>query len=594
MKHRHKKRTVLGSAALGALLERIQTGTFGELLEDWRWIFHYTKRYKWAVLLYVILGVLSSSLGLVSAVASKYTIDIITGYQTSRLALMLVLMIGSALFSLALRSIISRVSTKISLVVNNDIQAAVFETVLDADWLSLSRYANGDVLNRFNSDVSTVASNAVSWLPNLLIAFYTFLATFCVILHYDVTMGFLALASAPVLLLSSRFLLRRMRTHNEAVKEMNSTLMTFESETFYNLDTIKSFGLMKRYGIRLRRWQNKFKRLSLEYNLFTIQTEALLSLLGLGVQMAVFGYCLYLLWSGQIVYGTMTLFISQSASLSATFSSLVEVVPSFLSSAVSARRIRELTQLEPEPHISASSQLDPLAVDGFQVCMSGLTFSYGQGPVIRQSDFIARPGEIVALVGPSGEGKTTMIRLMLGLVRPQHGRVYLKAHQGFEVEMNAETRHLFSYVPQGNTLLSGTVAENLRMVREDATDEELEEVLKLSCAWEFVSQMPEGLYSRLGERGRGLSEGQAQRLAIARALLKDAPVLLLDEATSALDVTTERQVLRNIIRQRPNKTCIVTTHRPSVLNLCQRVYRVMDGQVTQLSEAQSSQMVMDF
>ena len=187
-----------------------------------------------------------------------------------------------------------------------------------------------------------------------------------------------------------------------------------------------------------------------------------------------------------------------------------------------------------------------------------------------------------------------MIRLMLGLVRPQEGRAYLKAGNALEVEMNAETRHLFSYVPQGNTLLSGTVAENLRMVKEDATDDELEEALKLSCAWDFVSQLPNGIHSPLGERGRGLSEGQAQRLAIARAILKDAPVLLLDEATSALDVATERQVLRNIIRQRPNKTCIVTTHRPSVLNLCQRVYRVMDGQVTPLTEEESSRMAMEF
>lgn len=590
-----KKSSVLRSAALDMLLERIKNGTFGEVLEDWRWIFRYTKRYKWAVLVYVALGVISSSLGLVSAVASKYTIDIITGYQTSKLGLMIGLMVGSALFSLVFKSLISRVSTKISLVVNNDIQASIFDKVLDADWLELSRYANGDVLNRFNSDVSTVASNAVSWLPNLVIALYTFFATFFVILHYDAAMALIALASAPVLLFSSRWMIKRMRAHNEAVKEMSSHLMTFESETFYNLDTIKSFGLMEKCGRHLRRWQAKFKRVSLDYNLFTIQTEAVLSLLGSAVQLAAFGYCLYLLWSGKIVYGTMTLFLSQSTKLSSTFNTLVGVVPSFLSSAVSARRIRELVQLKKEPHIPASSSLDPFAADGFQVCMSQLTFSYGNGaPVIRQSDFIARPGEIVALVGPSGEGKTTMIRLMLGLVRPQGGRAYLKAGNTLEVEMNAETRHLFSYVPQGNTLLSGTVAENLRMVKEDATEEELEEALKLSCAWDFVSQLPHGIHSPLGERGRGLSEGQAQRLAIARAILKDAPILLLDEATSALDVTTERQVLRNIIRQRPNKTCIVTTHRPSVLNLCQRVYRVMDGRVTPLTEEESSRMAMEF
>lgn len=214
--------------------------------------------------------------------------------------------------------------------------------------------------------------------------------------------------------------------------------------------------------------------------------------------------------------------------------------------------------------------------------------------MITGSDFQAAPGEIVALIGPSGEGKTTMIRLILGLIRPEQGETVMIAADGREVVMNAETRHLFAYVPQGNTMLSGTIAENMRVVKEDATDEEIIEALKISCAWDFVKQMPDTMNSPIGERGRGFSEGQSQRLAIARAVLRDAPVLLLDEATSALDVTTERRVLRNIIRQRPNKTCIVTTHRPSVLNLCQRVYRVMDGKVTELDEAASAKMVEDF
>ncbi len=187
-----------------------------------------------------------------------------------------------------------------------------------------------------------------------------------------------------------------------------------------------------------------------------------------------------------------------------------------------------------------------------------------------------------------------MIRLLLGLIRPDEGTAYLRASDRTEVEMNADSRYLFSYVPQGNTILSGTIAENLRMVKEDATDEEIIEALKIACAWDFVSKMPDTIDSAIGERGKGFSEGQAQRIAIARAVLRDAPILLLDEATSALDVATERQVLRNIIQQRPNKTCIVTTHRPTVLNMCERVYRVMQTRVTELSEEEAGKMAMDF
>ena len=160
--------------------------------------------------------------------------------------------------------------------------------------------------------------------------------------------------------------------------------------------------------------------------------------------------------------------------------------------------------------------------------------------------------------------------------------------------MNADVRTLFSYVPQGNTLLSGSVAENLRLVKQDATEEELIEALKAACAWEFVEKMEGGIYGMLKEKGKGVSEGQAQRIAIARAILRDAPILLLDEATSALDVETERKVLRNIMKQHPNKTCIVSTHRPSVLGMCSRVYQVMDKKVTELDQAECGRLVEDF
>ena len=169
----------------------------------------------------------------------------------------------------------------------------------------------------------------------------------------------------------------------------------------------------------------------------------------------------------------------------------------------------------------------------------------------------------------------------------------IRAADGTEYPLNADTRGLISYVPQGNTILSGTIAENLRMGKADADDEEMEQALRLACAWEFVKDLPDGLQTKLGRQGKGLSEGQAQRIAIARAMLRNAPILLLDEATSALDVGTERRVLKNIMADNPNRTCVVTTHRPTVLNLCSRVYRVVDTKLTVLDEETSSRMAMD-
>ena len=582
-------------ASLETLAARWKDGTFREIIDDWKWIFTYSARYKFAIVFYVFLGIFSTTMGLVSSVAGKYLIDIITGYQTSRLAVLILIMVGSSVVSLALDSVLSRITTRLSIYINNDIQADIFDKIVDADWLSLSRYSNGDVLNRFNSDISTVSGNAISWLPSIIIAVYRFVATFLVILHYDWVMALIALGSAPFMLLISKFLIKKQREYSKKVKEMNSQLMSFEVETFYNFDTIKSFGIAPYYSKKLRWWQGKFKDVSLDYNMFSIKSNILMSVIGMAVQFAAFGYCLFRLWTHSITYGTMTLFLQQRSNLSGAFSSLVSIIPAFLNSSVSAHRIRELVELPREVHIPESSELDQYAEKGFSVQMRDLRFAYAEGTdVITKSEFVAKPGEIVALVGPSGEGKTTMIRLILGLVCPQEGQAVIRACDGREVTMNAETRHLFAYVPQGNTILSGTIAENMRTVKEDASDEEIVQALKLSCAWDFVEKMPGGINARVGERGRGLSEGQAQRIAIARAILRDAPVLLLDEATSALDVTTERQVLRNIITQRPNKTCIVTTHRPSVLNLCQRVYRVVDTKVTELDEEESSRMSMDF
>ena len=581
--------------SLHTLRQRWKDGSFHEILEDWRWIFGYTKRYKWAVLFYTLLGIVSTTFGLVASVASKYAIDIITGYQTSKLGLMIALMLGIAAFSLLFSSLISRLSTKISLDINNDIQADIFDQIMDVDWKAINAYRSGDLLNRFNSDVSTVSKNAISWLPSIVIALYNFVVTFALIWHYNKVMSLLAFASAPIMLLMSKYLMRKQREYARKVKETGSEMMAFEVDTFTNFDTIKSFGVMKAYGRKLRAWQKKMKAISLDYNLFTIQTNIFMSVLGLLVQYAAFGYCLYLLWGHQITYGTMTLFLEQRSRLSTAFNNVVGIIPSFLNSSVSAHRIRELIELPREKHIPESKELETLADQGFELRMEDMSFSYQEDkPVIVDSAFRASPGEIVAIVGPSGEGKTTMIRLLLGLIHPEEGRVYLRAADGTELDMNADSRFLFSYVPQGNTILSGTIAENMRLVKENATDEEIIEALKIACAWDFVSKLPETIDSRLGERGRGVSEGQAQRIAIARAVLRDAPILLLDESTSALDVATERQVLRNIVQQRPNKTCVVTTHRPTVLNLCQRVYRVMEKQVTELSEEESSRMAMDF
>lgn len=578
------------------LIEKFKDGSIKEMWEEIRWMFSYGKNYKKEIVFYTILGVFSTVMSLISSVASKELINIVTGIQTNRALEMAVLMVSMSLFSLLFNQAMSRITLKINIRIQNEIQADIFDKIIEVNWLDLSRYHGGDLLNRFSSDVGTVANSAIGWVPNLIINFFSFVATLCLILYYDPTMLFLTLANMPIMLLSSKVMMSRLRKYDMKVKEMNSEMMAFETETFSNIDSIKSFSLVHLFSDRLKGFQKRFKDVSLEYNWFSIKYNTIISLLGMVVSFSFYGWAVYRLWSGAINYGEMTLFLQQSGRLSSTFSALVSIIPSTISATISAKRLMEIIFLPKEPlDIKTSEYLDRIQDKGFSLELEDVYFSYIQNKnVLVSSDLKANPGEIVALVGPSGEGKTTMIRLFLGLITPNQGNAYLIDYQGKKYHLDASTRSLFAYVPQGNTIFSGTIAENLRMVKEDASDEEIIEALKSACAYEFVSRLEGGINAKIGARGQGLSEGQCQRIAIARALLREAPILLLDEATSALDVSTERKVLNNIMINHPNKTCIVTTHRPSVLNMCQRVYRVMDTKLTVLSEEESAKMAMDF
>lgn len=578
------------------LIEKFKDGSIKEMWEEIKWMFSYGKNYKKEIVFYTILGVFSTVMSLISSIASKELINIVTGIQTNRALEMAVLMVSMSLFSLLFNQAMSRITLKINIRIQNEIQADIFDKIIEVNWLDLSRYHGGDLLNRFSSDVGTVANSAIGWVPNLIINFFSFIATLCLILYYDPTMLFLTLANMPIMLLSSKVMMSRLRKYDMKVKEMNSEMMAFETETFSNIDSIKSFSLVHLFSDRLKGFQKRFKDVSLEYNWFSIKYNTIISLLGMVVSFSFYGWAVYRLWSGAINYGEMTLFLQQSGRLSSTFSALVSIIPSTISATISAKRLMEIIFLPKEPlDIKTSEYLDRIQDKGFSLELEDVYFSYIQNKnVLVSSDLKANPGEIVALVGPSGEGKTTMIRLFLGLITPNQGNAYLIDYQGKKYRLDASTRSLFAYVPQGNTIFSGTIAENLRMVKEDASDEEIIKALKSACAYEFVSRLEGGINAKIGARGQGLSEGQCQRIAIARALLREAPILLLDEATSALDVSTERKVLNNIMINHPNKTCIVTTHRPSVLNMCQRVYRVMDTKLTVLSEEESAKMAMDF
>lgn len=579
--------------------ERIKEGMLRDMWRQTLWIYEYARLYWKQMIFYTLLGLAGTLVSLISSLISRDMVDIITGQQAGLLARTFCLYIGFSVGNVLISQISNYFANKISISVDNAIKADIFEKMLLTDLESIQNYHTGDLLTRWSSDASNISSGVLNWIPNLVIYTVRFVSTFAVVFYHDPMFALLALIGMPVSMMMSKTLLRRMKGNNERSAAMSAKMSGFNQEAFSNIQTIKAFDLIRLYAERLRGLQREYLTMKLEFQKMSMATSILLSIVGLAVSYSCYGFGIYRVWSGAISYGTMTMFLSLSGSLTGTLNQLVSLVPTAVSLTTSAGRLMDILDM-PKEDFSDADQVEQFAArnrtDGIGISFSGVSYAYHNGKqVFCGADFLARPKEIVALVGPSGEGKTTMLRLMLGLLHPQEGeRTLIGETDGEKIAVDPSARRLFSYVPQGNTMFSGTIAENMRNVRPEASDEEICEVLKAACAWEFVEKLPDGIYSMVGERGGGFSEGQAQRLSIARALLRRSPILLLDEATSALDVATERRVLRNIMSTTEPSTCIVTTHRPTVLSICQKVYRIREQKCVQMQEEEIRQMMREF
>ena len=580
------------------VIRKIKEGMLQEMYEETKWMYTYAKKYKFQIVFYIFLGVLTTVMGLASSVGSKYLIDAVTGQDSGNIALIALFIVAMGLFSIGINAITTMISARINIKVNNEIQAEVYDKILVADWISMKEFHSGDLLNRLNGDVNTVASSILSWIPSLITRSAQFFGILAIILYYDPTMAVIALGSAPVMLIVSKTLMKKMRDYNKRMRQVSSDVMSFNEESFQNIQSIKAFDLVGLFSKRLRDVQQNYKDVFLDYNKFSVYTSSFMSVVGMFVAYACFGWGVYRLWTGHITFGTMTLFVQLSGQLSSSFKSIVSLVPSAISATTSAGRIMEFFKIKDESDLEddkAKLIQNNTQGKGLSVVLDDVEFSYNENKtVFKHADIVANPGEIVALVGPSGEGKTTMIRLLLGLINTKSGNASIRDINGVSCKISSATRRFFAYVPQGNTIFSGTIAENMRMVKQDATDAEIVEALKAACAYDFVNKLPDKINSKVGERGSGFSEGQAQRLSIARALLRKSPILLLDEATSALDVFTERQVLRNIMNMGYARTCIVTTHRPSVLTMCDKVYKIDSGVVCDIDEKEVNMLIRDF
>ncbi|MCM1056188.1 MAG: ABC transporter ATP-binding protein/permease [Firmicutes bacterium] len=576
---------------------RIKAGRIQEMLRQTKWIYEYARHYWLAMIFYTLLGLTGTVVSLLSSFVSRDLVNIITGFQAGEVVKTFAAMIGLGIGSTIVNQISSYASSWIGMKVDSEIKSDIFSKILVTDWESLTQYHTGDLLTRWSSDASNISNGVLNFVPNMIIYLFRFISAFVVVVANDVSFAIFAFLGMPVSLLLSKTLMRRMVNNNKRSAAMGAKMSGFNQETFSNIQTIKAFDLIPFYTSKLKRLQADYISMRLEFQRMSMGTSLLLSVVSMLVSYGAYGWGIYRVWSGAIDYGTMTLFLSLSGTLTGALHNLTSLVPSVISLTTSAGRLMDIVEMPQEDYShgeEAAAFGERHRAEGVSLQLTDVNYAYRGGePVFAGASIEAHPHEIIALVGPSGEGKTTMLRLLLSLIFPKEGSISIFSGAD-RMEMSPSTRKLFSYVPQGNTMFSGTIAENMRNVKPDATDEEIIEALRMACAWDFVSRLGDGINAKVGERGGGFSEGQAQRLSIARSLIRKSPILLMDEATSALDVATERKVLQNILKDSYPRTCILTTHRPTVLSMCSRVYAIRDRRCVCLEESEIDEMIRNF
>lgn len=579
------------------ILQKIREGRLKELLSELLWMYAYVRRYWLLIGVYILLGASGSVISLGASMISRDLVDAVTGVNSRGIFQTAALYVGAGISQIFINAVKSRLSLKVRLKVTNEIRGDIYEQVLRTNWESLAKYRSGDLLYRVSADAGTVADTILTFLPNLVTTLISFGGAFLIMMRNDPWMALIALMGAPLSFAASRRSAKKMRDFQRDNLDMASSRTVFDQETFQNLQFIKAFGMLDRVMEKFRRIQKESVEISLRQNRFQQTMMIVTALISQAVGYACYGFAVFRLWQGAVSYGDMTLFVSMAASLRGAFSSILGLIPTVVRAGISAERIMEITGL-PRDSMKDKEKAEMILRKGRQkgvyVHMDAVSFAYEEEKWIYTDAFFrAEPGEIVALIGPSGQGKTTTLNLILGLYHPEKGKITVGNPGEEGLRASSSTRCLFSYIPQGNTMFSGTIAENLRMVRPEASDGEIRSALEAACAWDFVEKLEQGIDTEVRERGTRFSEGQKQRLSIARALLADAPVMILDEATSALDMDTERRVLQSIIRKDPHRTIIVAAHRPSVFSMCSRVYKVGDGAMAAADEKEIRDLILD-
>lgn len=549
-----------------------------EILKIWGfvgWIKPEMRAFLPGLAVILLINISGALMSVATAVASKNMVDYAVANQLNMAGLAAAIFGGLIITNLLIRVWESLLSVRIAESFSNQMRQRFFKRLLETEWYPLSAYHSGDLLTRLTSDVNNITNCIVNVIPGIFALGTQLVASFLTLMYYEPKLAILAFVLGPFTVVFSRIWGRKLKHIQVKVQESESSYRSYIQEGLQNFILIKSFRLERHNHDALQGLHENRMKWILQRNRVTLAAN---NVMGLGYwagYFLAFGWGAVRLSQKAISFGTLTAFLQLVQQVQAPFMGLARTVPQIIAMVASAGRLMEL---ETMPMEKRASQV-PHRVD-VGVSLHEVSFYYTDcKPVLDKVTTEILPGQLVALVGSSGEGKTTLIRLLLALLRPSEGKVCFTDSEGIRYEASAATRDWVTYVPQGNTLFSGTIADNLRSGKTDATPEEMEKATRAACAWSFIEELPKGLNTVIGEQGHGLSEGQAQRIAIARAFLKKAPVMILDEATSALDTKTEMNVLSAIKDLGYPCTCLVITHRLTALRICSRVLRIQEGKL---------------
>lgn len=538
-----------------------------------KWLAIYTKPYAFKIGLIMFLNIAASLVSIGMSLVMKQIIDK-AQHGNHMLLNIIVFYFVLVLLMEVVDVVMSLMSTMVNEKFSFGIRKQLYEKIIHSNWMDVKKYHTGDLMTRLTSDAGAIADGIIWTIPNIITLFVELVVVFCVLFYYSKVLAVFAVIIAPIAALMAWWLGRKMKNLQVKVQESEASYRSFLQESLANLLIVKAFAneehsTDKLVSLRENRFFWVFKKTK-----FSVVSSTVMSMsFQIGYVVAL-SYGAMQMADGLISYGTMSLFLVLVGRVQTPIMQLARQIPKVISVLASAGRVIELQNIPEE-----EAKKEHINAKRVGVNVENLSFGYTDEMVLEDVDLEIKQGEFVAIIGESGIGKTTLIRLIMSFMKGNEGKITFINEEGEQEMANAGTREFLSYVPQGNTLFSGTIRENIIQGNHQATEEEMIEALKLASAYDFVMELPEGLDTKIGERGHGISEGQAQRLAIARALVRKAPFLILDEATSSLDEKTEIQVLKGLGKLSPRPTCMIITHRKSVLSYCDREIKIENKRI---------------